>query len=371
MKRRFFSILMVLTILVTLALTTDTFAAASSKKTPTDRPVKTSEAEANLPDLQKVMQAESYSEALQWNDLDGEAEAYISGAYSKETLMFLLNTGRMLGYLDDFKAAGIVDQNYTSPYGGTNAANTTQATETKTNEEIITKKCEETAMWAKSEVNIRENGSTGYRKIGSLNKGDQVTVTGIDSTGWYEIRKSDGTVGHVSDKYLTEEDPSVKATPTEEAEDVVTKRENEIISIDGRTVVWYNAETEEEEEVVFSENTPLEEVEDMAMKYLINGAELVEQPSEETTSPEEVVEGEEVSEEPSPVETEPVVEETTNTPSTEEPVQVEGDVEEPQDKTEKMREFVQGPIFILGSIIIGLLAFIGGIVAIVINRKRR
>ena len=59
---------------------------------------------------------------------------------------------------------------------------------------------------------MRENGSTDYKKVGSLKAGEQVTVTGIDSTGWYEIKKADGTVGHVSDKYLTEVDPSVSTS---------------------------------------------------------------------------------------------------------------------------------------------------------------
>lgn len=281
---------------VIFVLSISTFFASSSKKTSTDRPVKTSEAEANLSDLQKVMQAESYSEALQWDDLDGEAEAYISGVYSKETLMFLLNTGRMLGYLDDFKAAGLVDQNYTSPYLNSSNSSSSSAAKEEVSVSVTTTKCEEKTMWVKSQVNVRENGSISYKKVGSLKKDEQVTVTGIDSTGWYEIRLSDGTVGHVSDKYLTEVDPSVNTVSTETqgetpqetpTESASPKKESKIISIDGRTVVWYNAETDREEEVTFNEATPLDEVEEMANAYLIHGAELVESTPESTEEPEE------------------------------------------------------------------------------------
>lgn len=288
MKRKAFNVFVVLLVLV---FGMQTFMASSSKKTDTDRPVKTSEAEENLSDQQKVMQAESYSEALQWDDLDGEAEAYISGAYSKETLMFLLNTGRMLGYLDDFKAAGLVDQNYTSPYVSSKSTSTKSVSESN---EVSTTKCDEKTMWAKSEVNVRENGSTSYKKVASLKKDEQVTVTGIDSTGWYEIRLADGTVGHVSDKYLTEVQPSVNTVSTDAegkvpeetpAETVTPQRQSEIISIDGRTVVWYNAETGREEEVTFSDSTPLDEVEEFANTYLINGAELVESTPEPTVEP--------------------------------------------------------------------------------------
>lgn len=321
MKRKVFNVFVVLLILV---FGMQTFMASSSKKTDTDRPVKTSEAEENLSDQQKVMQAESYSEALQWDDLDGEAEAYISGAYSKETLMFLLNTGRMLGYLDDFKAAGLVDQNYVSPYTSSKSASAKSSTTTNSNtqaipESITTTKCDEKTMWAKSEVNVRENGSTSYKKVASLKKDEQVTVTGIDSTGWYEIRLADGTVGHVSDKYLTEVQSSVNTVSTDAegkvpeetpTETVTPQRQSEIISIDGRTVVWYNAETGREEEVTFSDSTPLDEVEEFANTYLINGAELVESTPEPAVEP--MNESEKTIEElESPIpSTEPEVEET-------------------------------------------------------------
>ena len=210
-KRKIYGLAIVI---LALSITLGSFFATSSKITSTDRSVSTKEAENSLLDLQKVMQAETYSSALQWGGLDEYAQGFIEGAYSTETLMFLLNTGRMLGYLDDFKAAGIVSQDYQSPYTSGENTKATSVSQT-TPEPVTTEKCTEKVMWATGTVNVRENGSTSYKKVSSLKAGEQVTVTGTDSTGWYEIRLQDGTVGHVSDKYLTEDDPSVSAAPAD------------------------------------------------------------------------------------------------------------------------------------------------------------
>lgn len=220
-KRKIYGLAIVV---LALSITFGSFFATSTKITSTDRKVTTSEAEKNLGDLQKIMQAESYTDALYFDNLDVYAQGFIEGAYSTETLMFLLNTGRMLGYLDDFKAAGIVSQDYQSPYTSGENTKATSVSQT-TPEPVTTEKCTEKVMWATGTVNVRENGSTSYKKVGSLKAGEQVTVTGTDSTGWYEIRLQDGTVGHVSDKYLTEDDPSVSAAPIENSEDATPQTE--------------------------------------------------------------------------------------------------------------------------------------------------
>lgn len=220
-KRKIYGLAIVV---LALSITLGSFFATSTKITSTDRKVTTSEAEKNLGDLQKIMQAESYTDALYFDNLDVYAQGFIEGAYSTETLMFLLNTGRMLGYLDDFKAAGIVSQDYQSPYTSGENTKATSVSQT-TPEPVTTEKCTEKVMWATGTVNVRENGSTSYKKVGSLKAGEQVTVTGTDSTGWYEIRLQDGTVGHVSDKYLTEDDPSVSAVPIENSEDTTPQTE--------------------------------------------------------------------------------------------------------------------------------------------------
>lgn len=254
-KRKIYGLTIVI---LALSITLGSFFATSSKITSTDRKVTTSEAEKNLGDLQKIMQAESYTDALYFDNLDVYAQGFIEGAYSTETLMFLLNTGRMLGYLDDFKAAGIVSQDYQSPYTSGENTKATSVSQT-TPEPVTTEKCTEKIMWATGTVNVRENGSTSYKKVGSLKAGEQVTVTGTDSTGWYEIRLQDGTVGHVSDKYLTEDDPSVSAAPIENSEDATPQTEPTEETTEGaepteETAATPDVETEKAEETTSTEN---------------------------------------------------------------------------------------------------------------------
>lgn len=206
----------------------------------------------------------------------------------------LLNEGYYTEYVDHLKEAGIIRADYQLPSEkkSSGSSTTSTAVQAATPAPVTTEKCTEKTMWAKAAVNMRENGSTDYKKVGSLKAGEQVTVTGLDSTGWYEIKKADGTVGHVSDKYLTEVDPSVSTsakveeTP-EETPTAIPASENKIISIDGRTVVWYNAETGQEETVTFGDSIPLDEIEQYADTYLIHGSELVEETPEPTTEPTE------------------------------------------------------------------------------------
>lgn len=208
----------------------------------------------------------------------------------------LLNEGYYTEYVDHLREAGIIRADYQLPSekkssGSSATIAGTVTTSATTPVPVTTEKCTEKIMWAKAAVNMRENGSTDYKKVGSLKAGEQVTVTGIDSTGWYEIKKADGTVGHVSDKYLTEENPSVSAsvkaeeTPIEIPSPATTTEESKIISIDGRTVVWYNAETGQEETVTFGDSIPLDEIEQYADTYLIHGGEMVEETPEPTIEP--------------------------------------------------------------------------------------
>ena len=136
----------------------------------------------------------------------------------------LLNEGYYTEYYDAIKAAGLIRADYELPNNSAKAASNGNAP-AATPEPVTTEKCTEKVMWATGTVNVRENGSTSYKKVGSLKAGEQVTVTGTDSTRWYEIRLQDGTVGHVSDKYLTEDDPSVSAAPIENSEDATPKTE--------------------------------------------------------------------------------------------------------------------------------------------------
>lgn len=63
-----------------------------------------------------------------------------------------------------------------------------------------------TTMYAKKSVNVRAGASTDYEKIGSLSWAEEVTVTGVASTGWYQISYN-GVVGYVSNNYLVETKP--------------------------------------------------------------------------------------------------------------------------------------------------------------------
>ena len=66
-------------------------------------------------------------------------------------------------------------------------------------------------MYAKSSVNVRSGPSTDYDKIGHLDEGEEVTVTGVASTGWYRI-SFDGIEGYVSNNYLLSEKPAATTT---------------------------------------------------------------------------------------------------------------------------------------------------------------
>ena len=74
--------------------------------------------------------------------------------------------------------------------------------------------CNET-VYATGIVNIRSSWSAESEKLGSLNKGDSVTRTGIaiagtEAEGWSRIQLSDGTVAYISSKYLSTTKPVVQ-----------------------------------------------------------------------------------------------------------------------------------------------------------------
>ena len=74
--------------------------------------------------------------------------------------------------------------------------------------------CNET-VYATGTVNIRASYTADSEKLGSLNKGDSVTRTGIaiagtEAEGWSRIQLSDGTVAYISSKYLSTTKPVVQ-----------------------------------------------------------------------------------------------------------------------------------------------------------------
>ena len=72
--------------------------------------------------------------------------------------------------------------------------------------------CNET-VYATGTVNIRASYTADSEKLGSLNKGDSVTRTGIaisgtEAEGWSRIQLSDGSIVYVSNKYISTTKPA-------------------------------------------------------------------------------------------------------------------------------------------------------------------
>ena len=108
--------------------------------------------------------------------------------------------------IEQLKAMGYTDVDY-SKAGNKSKQATTQASTTPEPFTVEPYNPAKT-MWATSEVNCRTGAGTSYQKVGSLKKHEEVKVTGVASNGWYEITKEDGTKIYVSNKYLSEENPS-------------------------------------------------------------------------------------------------------------------------------------------------------------------
>ena len=72
-------------------------------------------------------------------------------------------------------------------------------------------------VYATDTVNIRSSWSAESEKLGSLNKGDSVTRTGIsiegtEAEGWSRIQLSDGRIVYVSNKYLSATKPTTQSS---------------------------------------------------------------------------------------------------------------------------------------------------------------
>ena len=122
----------------------------------------------------------------------------------KVVLEACVNGGYFTDYVDDFIALGI-------PIGGTNtsASTTNETTQTASSKtEFTVTDVEPYNAWATKDCNIRSGADTTYDKIGSLKQYEQVTVTGVASTGWYRITTSAGTEAYISNSLITTDDPS-------------------------------------------------------------------------------------------------------------------------------------------------------------------
>ena len=74
----------------------------------------------------------------------------------------------------------------------------------------------DTPMYASQTVNVRKGPSEDYEQLGSLSWGDEVTVTGIASTGWYQIRYND-EIGYCSNNYIVNDKPVKTQTASTES----------------------------------------------------------------------------------------------------------------------------------------------------------
>lgn len=162
----------------------------------------------NLKEICALGQARDYGEEVAVAYID-ECNTIHPGSIRKEAIEFMIKEdGLFVGYIDEFKQKGYISSDFqlSSNSTGTQA----QPTEPAKTPEPFTVETYNPAktMWAIQIVNCREGASTEYNKVGSLKEHEQVNVTGVASTGWYQITKEDGTVMYVSNKYLTEEDPT-------------------------------------------------------------------------------------------------------------------------------------------------------------------
>lgn len=79
-------------------------------------------------------------------------------------------------------------------------------------------------LFVKKAVNVRKGPSTDYEKIGGLNKGDQIQITGIADTGWYQIQYN-GATAYVASSYLMDEASYQAMIAEEEAAALAAQQE--------------------------------------------------------------------------------------------------------------------------------------------------
>lgn len=96
------------------------------------------------------------------------------------------------------KAKETVPQTPTTP--------STPATTTPTTPEELTFTSVNETVYAKQTVNIRESYTTSSKILGSLQKGKEVTRTGVGSNGWSKVTYN-GKTAYISSSYLTTTKP--------------------------------------------------------------------------------------------------------------------------------------------------------------------
>ncbi len=115
---------------------------------------------------------------------------------------------------------------------------TTQATTTAapaTTAATTTVKVESASgrMYAKSDVNVRRGPGTGYERMGHLDSGEEVEITGLSENGWYRIKFQGGEY-FVSGKYLVKDKPAVTTAATTAKTEAKTTEKTEATKEDDK-----------------------------------------------------------------------------------------------------------------------------------------
>lgn len=138
----------------------------------------------------EVVSSEEGSEELQESSVEAEKEA--SGQASEED---------MKEEQDSSKEEVSDSENVSEE---TSETEEVSEEEEKSEEPEFTVEEYNAVLFVKKAVNVRKGPSTDYEKIGGLNKGEQIQITGIADTGWYQIQYN-GMTAYVASSYLMDE----------------------------------------------------------------------------------------------------------------------------------------------------------------------
>ena len=154
---------------------------------------------------------------------------------------------------------------------GTNSE-TNSETEKDTHEEYVVVPCTD-ELYVIKMVNVRTGPSTDYERLGALQKGEKISVTGIVDNNWYQFLFQ-GEIGYVSSKYVVDE-ASFRLLEQEEKNSEAAEKKSE------------NAEEKSEEEKKEETNIPSNDsetkqqlVEKMNEERLANGVSEISHSSE-------------------------------------------------------------------------------------------
>ena len=76
----------------------------------------------------------------------------------------------------------------------------------------------ETKLWAKQDVNVREKPDTNSKKLGVLHEGNQIVATAKTSSGWYKV-VFEGKEAYIYYSYLTDKESSKTVSSAKETID--------------------------------------------------------------------------------------------------------------------------------------------------------